>query len=555
MSKEITEAEIQKIRELGSLSPFESQIMHAKQNSDFLKKKADYNQIAVLANDIERLKQAEPETIEYLKWKAGNAQYTQRYYDGEINKKVLELREYKSKVKKSLDEGRRPELQSQIDGLLEKELEKLTLNTKEYEKQCEEKKEKITADILESEFQKELAKEVKEVEKDYESRINNANIEIQKRLSEKSFEETRVVWFSPTQSIEKDGSNQDQFIYSSNTKEKTVFIPFKEIHKRLIQDNYRVRNGEVVKNILVGSFVFVVSDRVHPDINKSNEKYNGGRTYVEVPIIVASNDLPIKTQKSSDHSEAALKEQLEQDTYIAGLVNSLKEKIKATLKINDTKNIKIYQNILFLNSELNACKGFGCSKTLYEMQRGVGDSKFLQKLQNKLHEEGFVMSRKEHGLGKYSDQTNMRLRMQVSYSADKPTASDGYFGNIHAVEALSALDDGNLYSSSIDIHHLDGEILLETPNWAICDIKKSEYDLAKQIRSERNALFSEEKIISKGLKAILQEEQDFQKRWQDELKPKNAIFGSGHATTKGFDLGSWGDKVFEQNNDTGRFLS
>jgi len=406
---------------------------------------------------------------------------------------------------------------------------------------------KIEAEY-ESLLEKKIEEEIKKILDGYDQKIQEKRKEIEDKDKE-LFDKTRVVWTAPSTVIDTTENTEiDHFIYSGKNPSKTVKIPFREIHQELIKNSYLLRNGEPVKNILIGSFVFIISEGVHPGYNNPDCRYMGGRTFIKIPIKhYPSEEEKAKSyrqsNKSSSHSEVSLAELLEEDVFITGLVKNIKSAIKTKLNIEEINNIKIYQNILFLNSYLSAC--FNCSKLLYKLQRG-NENSFLKKLQSALLDEGFVLSRKhEEKLEPYSEdldpysapssspipiegelcegnisssevetkkeksgnstditdlKKHKRLRAQVSYSANKVNTYNDY-NKLHDKEAAAVFnseeidisdiseesdisdipEESTLKERFIDTNTLSAKAIIETPDFAICDTKTLFENIKNQV--------------------------------------------------------------------------
>lgn len=199
-----------------------------------------------------------------------------------------------------------------------------------------------------------------------------------------------TVWGIP-RLIEKDSQQMNDFIYSGSTKAKTVYKPFREIHKALIDANWRLRTGKSESdspNYITAHLLFTVSDAPH------QRDYKGGRTYIDFPIFLPLDLLVTadpssftsdesfhdflygklhkigqnqEAKESGQHSETALAEMLLNPKNLKQIVLILKQKLLA--KYGQNEDFKVYEINLFINSNKSICGALdgGCEKTLQSL--------------------------------------------------------------------------------------------------------------------------------------------------------------------------------------------
>lgn len=325
-------------------------------------------------------------------------------------------------------------------------------------------------------------------------------------------ESRRIVWGKPNKINDPKGSNTviDDFKYSGKTLEKTVYIPFSDIHKAIIDANWTFRNGErnPEGNYLTGHLVFVVTNQPHrkqilkneEGVNQKNEKgedlrrYIGGRTFVDFPIV-----MPIKlieqqrifedqkafekfldskttygygvgennrSNQSGAHSELALKEFLENKDNINGIVTTLKNKLIA--KFGESRDFKVYELVLFLNSQRNICDmgNGGCEKILSDLQSSKEKDSFLELLKTELQKQDFKTLAKEEFPRIFITDTSYMVY-------------DSYCSNSLKKDAIEGMgsEDNEVYS--IDIKELARKVILSTKEAEIGEVGRKNIEKYK----------------------------------------------------------------------------
>ncbi|MBA8667681.1 hypothetical protein H1Q59_07245 [Holosporaceae bacterium 'Namur'] len=240
-----------------------------------------------------------------------------------------------------------------------------------------------------------------EYEQWIEEKINTELNSMKQRLNifESSTFLPTIVWAVPHKNPTQD-RKIISFIYSGKTSEKTVTIPFFDIHKHLIESNWIIRELNHVnkldhtknKNYLLAHLLFIVSDRPH---SKNEEgKYTGGRRFIDFPVTRPLNILNgFKDSDKNylgkyhhgdnyDHSEKVLLDHLNKE--ITNIVALLKHKFML-LNEGNFQNFKIYSINLFLNSVHNVCRG--CEERLSKLMISQDEESFLFKLKTQLQQE------------------------------------------------------------------------------------------------------------------------------------------------------------------------
>lgn len=278
-----------------------------------------------------------------------------------------------------------------------------------------EKKDKSTKfnDALDSNDRQWLKNTIKDLFKETHQQLQSTYKEVENIIkSRKEDNHIPIIWGIP----QKTG-NKDHFIYSGKTKEKTVYKPFTAIHQALIKANWLFRKGNrPTGNYLTSHILFTVSDRPHTKakINEKNEEhYQGGRTYIDFPIILEFKEsgegiFSLNSQngvgrflgslkKDGSHSEDVLKKMLLEPSNMEAIISALKQKLKehyeSTFKqeLKDAEMFKVYEMNLFINSNKNICSY--CEATLHSLtlppSPADDNSNFLSLLKSELKKQGF----------------------------------------------------------------------------------------------------------------------------------------------------------------------
>ncbi|HJK89034.1 MAG: hypothetical protein LF888_06835 (plasmid) [Candidatus Megaira endosymbiont of Mesostigma viride] len=216
-----------------------------------------------------------------------------------------------------------------------------------------------------------------------------------------------IAWGIP-EAIRTVNGFQDSFVYQGSTIEKTVYIPFTAIHKKLTESNWIMRAGiDNTKNYLLAHIGFIVSDKPH---NPEQCFYSGGRVHIDFPIVADfaifkaiketgrnyqviakeweffNNIGKYIYKKQGHHSEVALVDFLKEN--IPNLVTTLKYKL--TYYYGNYENHKVYAITLFVNSQKNICGGkndhSNCEGKLSNLMRSHDPDSFLGQLKQQLND-------------------------------------------------------------------------------------------------------------------------------------------------------------------------
>lgn len=177
---------------------------------------------------------------------------------------------------------------------------------------------------------------------------------------------------------------KDDFVYPGSTAEKTVHVPYTDIHKQLIDSNWLMRAGEnPSQNYLLAHVVFIVSAAPHEQKLESatgETHYMGGRTFIDFPIM-SSMEIMAQPQEFTDqkaldtfledqgvsslgtyrrassyqHSEAELASFFKSPTNVQEMLSVLKSKLAS--QYGTGEGFKLYAVELFVNSQKNVCGG------------------------------------------------------------------------------------------------------------------------------------------------------------------------------------------------------
>lgn len=243
-------------------------------------------------------------------------------------------------------------------------------------------------------------------------------------------EARRIVWMSTGQedSLDEEGNpvTISDFKYSGKTAAKTVNIPYHDIQKAIIDANWTLRAGKGIAsnsqsgkhvngNYLTAHMLFVVSDQEHIKSRRS-DRYEGGRSFVDFPIALPldlmttqrifsnqksfeiflnSNGSEVGRNVSSSkpyaHSEWTLEEFLYNPENVKKIVEILNTKL--TAKFGTAEGHKVYEVILFTNSNQNICDQheqyeFGCEGKMWNLQASQSEGSFLMMLRDEMHNHG-----------------------------------------------------------------------------------------------------------------------------------------------------------------------
>ncbi|MBA8667842.1 ankyrin repeat domain-containing protein [Holosporaceae bacterium 'Namur'] len=272
-----------------------------------------------------------------------------------------------------------------------------------------------------------------------------------KNLCKKYIEASKYLLESSSPSIIWGKPKPKYFIYSGSTEEKTVSIPFYEIHKQLIEANRIMEVFYSNKNQMVAHLLFIVSNNLY--IKEENQKYNGGRIFIDFPFVIPMSTLLNQKPSEEDdkrgyylhedtvtepHSEDALISYLKSNASNIALI--LKDKIKPYIS---EQQFKLYSVNLFISSQNNVCEW--CEPKLSSLMTSINPDSFLNRLKEALGET-VSFPRKNEDFP----------RMLISVSSHKEFG-DGYKRiKIHASNA-KLQPDKNLF---IDSKRLAGSAIL-----------------------------------------------------------------------------------------------
>lgn len=281
-------------------------------------------------------------------------------------------------------------------------------------------------------FKHRIRLEIKNLSKKY--------VETNKHILE--FSQPSVIWAGP-----KPG----HFIYSGSSEEKTVSIPFYEIHKQLIEANSLMEVWYSSKNQMVAHLLFVVSNSIYK--KGESGKYNGGRMFIDFPFVIPMGILLNQSPSEDEdkrgyylhdntvegpHSEDALILYLKSNA--SNIASTLKEKIKPYIL---DQQFKLYSVNLFISSQNNVCEW--CEPKLSDLMASINPDSFLNKLKEALGE-----------MVSFPRKNEDFPRMLISVSSHKEFGDGNKRIKIHALNAIWR-SDKNLF---IDSKRLAGNAIL-----------------------------------------------------------------------------------------------
>lgn len=389
---------------------------------------------------------------------------------------------------------------SRIASWMLRELETVTLK----DKTTLGTEDEIRSSILEAETQlSQVAGENSEIDLLLKIRSGQGDVDfLSEQVAELRFqnfkEARRIVWASVGK---KEAMNEDgelieisDFKYPGKTAAKTVYIPYHDIQQAIIDANWTLRAGKGINsdpsdhyhvkgNYLTTHMLFVVSDEQHIKTS-STGKYDGGRSFIDFPIVLpldlmttqrifanqeafenflSSQGSQVGRNASSSvrysHSEWKLEEFLQDSENIRKIVQILKTKL--TAKFGTAEDHKVYELILFTNSNQNICDQheqheFGCEGKMWNIEASTLQGSFLEKITTEMHNQGLKTSSKHLPRILIANTSFERFRYASKSSESLSQDAQDWFAYEPSQETIKRKE------LSIDAKKLAGSVMLSS---------------------------------------------------------------------------------------------